>query len=735
MTGRTAALLAALSALLAVFVRALGAENVFPGDGTVVFALGDAFYHARRALFSFEHLPRILLYDPLLNFPQGAFVPWPPLYDLALAGFARIFGTSQGAFERAAAWAPVLLGTLTILPVYVAGRRLGGRGAGVTAAALFAIFPASVLYSNVGNADHHAAQTLLGGASLALCLSLSSTQPADSHRLPRRLVALTVVRTALLLTWSGSLVYLGLIEGSLLLAGVLGDRRRLLVGEAASTLATAGLILPSVLVSGTPVGGPYSAIEISRLHVLLLVAVAAIGLGVVSLERWRASRSAGGRLLRAAGIGVAALLLLFGGTGLAGELGLGIGYVAKTDAYQGMNLEQYPLFSFAGGFSDALAQRSFGFFAYLIPLAPLTALISARAPAQREPALVLAGWSAVLGALALAQVRFASDFAPAASVAFSLLLASVAGSLAHCMGRHPARAVVGALAAAALLPVLAFHGHAAKATLRAVSGEGPAIDRALYTYEGTMVRFAEAVREATPATSGFDDPTLPPEYGIIAYPGIGHVLHYTARRATPADNFGPYIGPENYDAVAEFFSLQDEAEAVAEAGRLRSRYVVTTDYGGAVATTLVNRLHRGDGSQLEGEPGFGRFRLVTEGPVGGRAIGQEFGRGIQPGGIPYKLFEIVEGAQIEVAAPAGTRVSAEVRVQTPTGRTFSWRTAATAGGDGRARLRVPYATGGAAPARPVQPYRVTVGAAAHAVSVPEEAVREGRTITVGGTLP
>lgn len=731
MTVRTAAALAAIVGVVAFAVRSLGVENVFPDDGTVVFALGDAFYHARRALFSVQHFPRVLLHDPLLNFPEGAFVPWPPLYDLFLASVARALGGSEAAFERVAAWAPVLLGTLTALPVLAAGRRLGGRGAGVAAAALFALFPASTLYSNVGNADHHAAQTFLGAVALWLCLCFASGSSDDMQRLHRRFVAMTAARTALLLTWSGSLVYLVLIEGTVLLVGVLEGRRRLLRGEAASTLATAALVLPVVLVSGTPVGGPYSAIEISRLHVLVLVAVAAVAAGVVALERWRASRSAGERVLRATGVGAAALGLLFAGTGLAGELGLGIGYVAKTDAYQGMNLEQYPLFSFADGFSDALALRSFGFFAYLIPLAPVAALASARASSRREGAFVLAGWSAALGALALYQVRFASDFAPAASVAFAVGLTSAAAVLARAAGRTAARLLTGAVATALLLPVLAFHWHALQATLRNLAGRGPAIDRALFTYEGTMVRFAEAVRKATPETKGFDDPSSRPEYGIIAYPGIGHVLHYTARRATPADNFGPYIGPANYDAVGEFFALQDEERAVAEAERLRSRYVVTTEYGGGIPWTLVNRLHRGDGSQLGDAPAFGRFRLVTEGPEGGRAIGEEFGRGIRPGGVPYKLFEIVPGALIEATAPTGTPVEAEVKVQTPTGRTFSWRTATTSGSDGIARLRVPYATHTTAPVRPIQPYRVTVGEAAHAVSVPENAVRDGRTLVVG----
>jgi dolichyl-diphosphooligosaccharide--protein glycosyltransferase len=734
-TRPVAASLLLVAALLALAVRALGLEKVFPGDGTVVFALGDAFYHARRALFSFEHFPQVLLRDPYLNFPLGAFVPWPPLYDLALGGVARLFGSSQAVFERVAAWAPAVLGTLTLWPVYTAGSRLGGRGVGITAATLFALFPATALYSNVGNADHHAAQALIGATVLALCLAIVSPGQDEARRLPRRFVALALARAAMLLTWPGSLVYLVLTEGCLLLTGVLGGRRRLLAGEAASALGSAAIVLPVVLVSGTPVGGPFSAIELSRLHLVLLLAVATVAIGVGALESRWPSRSALGRLARAAALGLPALALLLAGTGALHELGLGFDYVAKTDAYEGRNLEQYPLFSFDGGFSDALARRSLGFFAYLIPLAPLAALGCARERARREPALVLAAWSAALGALALLQVRFANDYAPAGSVAFALLLSSVAGWMARLAGPRAAKVLATVLALGLLLPVVGLHLRAAVPAIRALRGEAGSADRALLSYEGSVVRFAEAVRRATPETAGFGDVSATPEYGILAYPGIGHVLHYVARRATPADNFGPYIGGDNYAAVGSFFGLRAEADAIAEAERLRARYVVTTDYGGRMPWTLVNRLHRGDGSAADGEAAYGRFRLVTEGPAGGRTIGEQFGRGIRSDGVPYKLFEIVPGAELEAHAPPGTSVTAEVLVRTPTGRLFTWRSAGVAGDAGVARLRVPYATNSQAPVRPVQAYRVTVGDTAHAVVVPEDAVTTGGTVAVGEAMP
>ena len=127
--------------VLAAAARALRMEHVFLDDGTVVFAIGDAFYHAHRALFSFHHFPDFLRFDPCINWPKGAPVPHAPLYDLALAGFARVLSDSVSGFERIAAWVPVGLGALTVIPVYALAAGLRGRAAGLGAACLYSVLP------------------------------------------------------------------------------------------------------------------------------------------------------------------------------------------------------------------------------------------------------------------------------------------------------------------------------------------------------------------------------------------------------------------------------------------------------------------------------------------------------------------------------------------------------------------------------------------------------------------
>ncbi len=75
---------------LAFAIRSRSFGFVFSGAGEVILRSDDSQYHARRALFSLVNFPAVLTRDAYLDFPDGAHVPWPPLWDLALAAVARI---------------------------------------------------------------------------------------------------------------------------------------------------------------------------------------------------------------------------------------------------------------------------------------------------------------------------------------------------------------------------------------------------------------------------------------------------------------------------------------------------------------------------------------------------------------------------------------------------------------------------------------------------------------------
>ena len=65
----------------------------------------------------------------------------------------------------------------------------------------------------------------------------------------------------------------------------------------------------------------------------------------------------------------------------------------------------------------------------------------------------------------------------------------------------------------------------------------------------------------------------------------------------------------------------------------------------------------------------------------------------QQDAVPYKLWEIVPGAVIQLVLPPHERVEARLAVETPIGRRFVYRASAVSNDEGIATLRVPYATG------------------------------------------
>lgn len=733
---------------LAVLVRALGLEYVFVGD-EIVFPPADPQYHLRRALYTLTRFPDVLLFDPYINHPGGAPVPWPPLFDFVLGALGRLAGGRVADLERVAAWAGPACAALGAIAVYLAGARLGSRRVGAVAALFFALLPISVVYTRVGNADHHAAVGMIGAWLLYTVVAL-----ADPAASPKRVAALGgllfVVRSAMLLTWHGSLLYLAPAEGLLLAVAVATGRAGLLVAQAGSALAS-GLVVASLLaVSPTPLGGPYSSIALSRLHLLAISGVVVSAGALLAALRLGRARSASARLGWAAAAAMAFGVLLLVLPGPREGLVPAIRFLTLGDEVGAITGEQTPLFGFGDRLQGPPAVHSFGLLAYALPLAPLAGLLRVGArtalPFARAPGLVLAGWGLLFCGLAVLQRRYGNDAGPAAALLFATALVAAADRVLG-VTRHGASRRLAAGSLAAVLVAASFwpagvdiYAPRARGTWSALrTGDGPAPD-VEQSVAHTIHRFAGRVREVTPETRGYLEPGVGPEYGVIAHANLGHALQYRARRATATDPFWWYIGRRNWDRSFAFLEVAREAEALALARALEARYVVTMP--GLTPGSVVERLHTDDGASRRGRPSLGHFRLVIEAPRGGRSVGSLFSGAGDGTDVPYKLFEIVRGAVLEIEAPAGDLVTATLPVRTPQGRRFAYRTLARAGPDGVARLRVPYPTTGSGPAGRAAPiataqglYQVRAAGRLHAVAVSEHDVTVGAVVRVGEAPP
>ena len=494
-------------------VRSLVVASVFLGDGTVLLGLDDSAYHARRALYSFVNFPAILHFDSYIAYPDGSPIPSPPLYDWLLGGVARLFGRAVITFESVVAWAAVFFATVTVLPVYAMCRSLLGARAGLVAAWIFAVLPASSLVSTVGYVDHHSAVDFL--AACWLWSSIREICDEPGRRVLRAALHAAIV-VALTLTWGGSLLYIGLGEGArLLVGGILWRRPGRLLAQSGGALFAAALVAPWVAMAPEPIGGAYSSTTLSWLQVLVLIALGVLAAALAGLENLRPEPRLHMRALRAITVTAAIALPILAIPGVGDSLASGTAFVAGEDVWAPTNVEQQPLYSLTLAGLHHWPTARFGWFAFLVPLLPLLVVSGFRQRDRRESTALLFIWTTVLTALALQQLRFVHDLAPLASVVFAGTLAALYGQIHRVLPARPASIAIIVLALVLLWPAFSeVHLPRAQWALQTLESGG---DRgsALLTPMESEIRFGMSVRQATPETSGYLDRRLTPEYGLL----------------------------------------------------------------------------------------------------------------------------------------------------------------------------------------------------------------------------
>ncbi|MGZ4399126.1 MAG: glycosyltransferase family 39 protein, partial [Gaiellaceae bacterium] len=111
----------------------------------------------------------------------------PPLYFIAAWLWAKVFGTGEAGLRSLSA----VLGSLTILVSYLLGNRLAGRAAGALAAALVAVNPFLIWYSQ--EARSYALFALLTAASLLFTLRADERRHARDYGLWASTASLALV--------------------------------------------------------------------------------------------------------------------------------------------------------------------------------------------------------------------------------------------------------------------------------------------------------------------------------------------------------------------------------------------------------------------------------------------------------------------------------------------------------------------------------------------------------------
>lgn len=529
------------AARLTLWLLALGAVGAYerllvPGPPHAL-ALSDAYYYGRLAWLSRLAFPRPVTFDSYVAFP-GMEVPWPPGHAWLLAALQAAFG-AQSPFSEdglaALAWAGPIIGLAGIGALAGLAAAWFGRWAALVVSGAFLVQPLLAAAGQLGEADHHLHEAFFAAAvALVLARALGPRAPAV-----RGGIALgAIAGLPYLFTLSGFL-YLPPIVASSLLAHVFRGRGR---WRRATALAFASLSsLVVVALGAAAVGrlGRSDYVRLSGFHVAahaLLLAAASAPLALAPIRRLRAAGWCG-LVLGLGGFAVFARAVL-------GEVARGLSHLGRESPILSEALESYPLFR--GGLSgEAVSLAATAIVA--APIAAAAGILLARRQRSRAPAWLvpLAGWVALLSAIAAAQVRFARPMVGACAVLVGLMVQAAARN-----GLEGAPKIAARLAALFLvLPPPAAFAPFAEDDVQFLEGLEPAL---------------AYLRLQTPEPGGLYLPGQRPAWGVLADWNLGHLISALGERPVAASPFGQVAEAEG--AVA-FVRAQLASEDPAQAAR------------------------------------------------------------------------------------------------------------------------------------------------------------------------
>ena len=548
-------------------------------------------------------------------------------------------------------------------------------------------------------------------------------------------------------SWVASL--LCVIQVDLILAWLLfRHARRPRAGLAAFGLAFHGaallVILPAVFSSPWKDELPWMVVNLSWFHPAYLALGALVFaplffLGTESFAHRRYPWIVGGVLAA-----VAALSWLLDAGPVPG-IREGFAWVSRADEFMSGVAESRPLIGPGASPGELFLYLGWGI--AVLPLAWLAALL--RVLRRQDDALL--PWVVAVPLLALQaahQARFAEGLVMPAGVLFGW---GVATLLRARLSRLPVAA--GAVVVVAIAAV-AQGGTWSRMYVELRGDAPPSLDR----------RHRRAFRDLCTWIAAN---TEPGDWSVMANWPRGHEIEWAAERPTVATNFGSYVGEEGFRAPAFCFLSEDSATAEAVMESRRARYCLVT----CLFTDSLPVLVRAGDPSWEGR----YYRLDRNGagvlqPAWFRTVGAE----LLFGGLPHAkagvaeprsldflrlvyvsptimkhtplapwapttpygwVWERVAGARVEASLSSGESlvVEIEVRYANAAGETLQvvrWRDRAVAGGNGVARLRVPYATTGPNGTGEVRGARWYAGDRSGELSLDETDVLEGRRVSL-----
>ncbi len=116
----------------------------------------DSYYHLKRIIHNFINYPEMLIFDRFLSYPEGDFVPWPPLFDFLGGTVAKMWGEPVVP----SVLLPFFLGLIffALFLLYLRGKTPFGR---LTALTVVSTATSIANIQAAGYIDHHCLEIVL----------------------------------------------------------------------------------------------------------------------------------------------------------------------------------------------------------------------------------------------------------------------------------------------------------------------------------------------------------------------------------------------------------------------------------------------------------------------------------------------------------------------------------------------------------------------------------------------
>ncbi|QSW99649.1 oligosaccharyl transferase, archaeosortase A system-associated [Haloterrigena alkaliphila] len=217
--------------LFMFWVRTQAYDRFVTDDGAPALAGVDSWYHWRTIRWTSENYPNTMPYEVWTGFPEGNYVgQFGTLFDQLIVTVAMIVGLGDPSPETLYTVALLMIpamAALVAIPVFYAGRRLGGTLGGIVSVIILALAKGQFLSrSTVGQLDHHVGEVLfMAIAVVAMMVALSVAereQPIYELVVDRDWDALRTSTIYSVLAGLALTLYIWVWPSAVLLVGIFG---------------------------------------------------------------------------------------------------------------------------------------------------------------------------------------------------------------------------------------------------------------------------------------------------------------------------------------------------------------------------------------------------------------------------------------------------------------------------------------------------------------------------------